>query len=84
MFVENLGGPWSSGAWGPGPNGPVVDLPLMKDIRVVLINVENGIPKDVINLDMCKVNGMRQSGYTTCVYACVCMSYHDATSGKFP
>ena len=21
-------GPWSSGAWGPGPNGPVVDPPL--------------------------------------------------------
>ena len=28
MFVENLGAPWSSGAWGPGPNGPVVNTPL--------------------------------------------------------
>ena len=28
MFVENLGAPWSSGAWGPGPNGPVVNPPL--------------------------------------------------------
>ena len=26
LFVENLGAPWSSGAW--GPNGPVVDPPL--------------------------------------------------------
>ena len=28
MFVDNLGAPWSSGAWGPGPNGPVVNPPL--------------------------------------------------------
>ena len=28
LFVENLGALWSSGAWGPGPNGPVVDPPL--------------------------------------------------------
>ena len=28
LFVENLGAPWSSGAWGPGPNGPVVNPPL--------------------------------------------------------
>ena len=27
-FIENLGAPWSSGARGPGPNGPVVDPPL--------------------------------------------------------
>ncbi len=29
LFVENVGAPWSSGAWGPGPNGPVVDPPLI-------------------------------------------------------
>ena len=29
VFTENLGAPWSSGAWGPGPNGPVVDPPLI-------------------------------------------------------
>ena len=28
LFVENLGAPWSSGAWGLGPNGPVVNPPL--------------------------------------------------------
>ena len=28
MFVGNLGAPWSSGAWGLGPNGPVVNPPL--------------------------------------------------------
>ena len=28
LFVDNLGGPWSSRAWGSGPNGPVVDPPL--------------------------------------------------------
>ena len=29
LFVDNLEEPWSSGAWGPGPNGPVVDPPLV-------------------------------------------------------
>ena len=34
MFVENLGAPWSSGGGGggggaPGPNGPVVNPPLL-------------------------------------------------------
>ena len=24
-----MGAPWSSGAWGPGPNGPVVNPPLV-------------------------------------------------------
>ena len=28
MFAGNLGAPWSSGAWGPGPNGPAVNPPL--------------------------------------------------------
>ena len=28
FFFENVGAPWSSGAWGPGPNGPVVNPPL--------------------------------------------------------
>ena len=28
IFFEILGAPWSSGAWGPDPNGPVVDPPL--------------------------------------------------------
>ena len=25
LFVDNFGDPWSSGAWGPSPNDPVVD-----------------------------------------------------------
>ena len=39
LFVENLGGGWSSGAWDPGPNGPVVDPPL----RVHVHNYYNKI-----------------------------------------
>ena len=34
-FIENFGGPWSSGAWGPGPNGPVVDPPLSNLVVLV-------------------------------------------------
>ena len=26
--IDNSGSTWSSGAWGPGPNGPIVDPPL--------------------------------------------------------
>ena len=29
FFFDNVGAPWSSGAWGPGPNGPVVNPPLV-------------------------------------------------------
>ena len=34
LFVENVGAPWSSGAWGPGQNGPVVDPPLNAQLFV--------------------------------------------------
>ena len=39
LSVENLGGPWSSGPWGPGPNFLVVDPPLYKCTTVSSVNV---------------------------------------------
>ena len=38
LFVENSGAPWSSGAWGPGPNGPVV----IGDVKPLLVNEGQG------------------------------------------
>ncbi len=50
MFVDNLGAPWSSGAWGPGPNGPVVNPPLFKGCKrtgggknINLVGMKEGI-----------------------------------------
>ena len=41
-FIENLGAPWSSGAWGPGPNGPVVDPPLLLRLERTMNLLEGG------------------------------------------
>ena len=47
LFVENLGAHCSSGAWGSGPNGPVVDPPLRRsegsarNDEIALVNGEN-------------------------------------------
>ena len=42
LVIEHVGAPWSSGAWGPGPNGPVVDPPLhsylcMKNTKYIFL-----------------------------------------------
>ena len=41
-----MGAPWSSGAWGPGPNGPVVDPILRMDNREPLSRTDSGMKRD--------------------------------------
>ena len=46
VVVENLVAPWSSGAWDPGPNGPVVDPPQSMDNREHLSRTDSGMKRD--------------------------------------